>query len=177
MSESKQLFISISKNIDVPLQPSWLGKIQWSHGLPLSPEKFKEAKDKIIDYWDNYKNPIWDDMFEYRKLFSNNNTQNNNLQNYYSHNNNLEYISINQDNTFITISKNKKTKIKQYKLSANQLIEYSKNIENNDNNDDDNNYDNDNEYYDKYDNNIESDISDLEFENKNSCENDYEIIQ
>jgi hypothetical protein len=83
------------------LYPSWLGKINWSHGLPLSPEKYNSSRIKLLDSWGEYKSPIWDDMYEYRKTFSN--------RNYYSFdnfekNNNLQ----DKDNQFITISKNKK---------------------------------------------------------------------
>ena len=114
--------MSLSKNTENLLQPSWLGKIDWSHGIPTSPEKYKAAQDKIFDYWGEYKSPIWDDMYEYRKSFSTNN------YNSYDNYENIAKLH-DKDNQFITISKNKKT-FKQYDDSPRQFSKYSITYEN-----------------------------------------------
>jgi len=129
MSTSQETLVS---NL---LQPSWLGKIDWSHGIPTSPQKYKEAQNKIFDYWGEFKSPIWDDMYEYRKLFS---TSNYNIFDNYENNSNLQ----DKDNQFITISKNKKT-IKHFN-SPNQLRNFA------------------NKFPSNHGNGIDSEISDTE---------------
>ena len=98
------------------LQPYWLGKIDWSHGISTSQNKYKGVYSNIMD---EYKAPVWDDMYEYRKsfltrkynLFDNNNENICNLQD--------------NDNQFITISKNKKTFTKN--TSSSKPIKFSMN--------------------------------------------------
>jgi hypothetical protein len=107
MSSSTQMLMPVAKNIDNLLQPSWIGKIDWARGLPTSPEKYKAAKAKIIDPCDEYKSPVWDDIYEYRKLLSNSNY---NLFNNYKNISNLQ----DTENQFITISKNKKANKKAH---------------------------------------------------------------
>lgn len=100
--------MSREENKIVLLQPSWLGKIDWSNGIPTCPEKYKAAKAKIIDYWGEFVSPVWDDMTEYRKSFSNN--YRNSYDYYEAHCKDKEQDT---ENLFITYSKNKKTS-KQY---------------------------------------------------------------
>ena len=86
------------------LQPSWLGNINWSHGLPLLPENYKLEQGKIFDYWGEFRSPVYDDMYEYRNSFSKNNYNSfDNWNNYKENTNESE-----RENQFITISKNKK---------------------------------------------------------------------
>jgi len=122
MATSQQIDMSISTNKENFLQPSWLGKIDWSRGIPTSPEKYKTERYKIFDYWGEYKSPIWDDMYEYRKSFSNS---------YYNLYDNYENIANlhDKDNQFITIFKNKKT-IKQYEYSSSEVNKFSITYEN-----------------------------------------------
>ena len=101
MSISVPIFRAVSINTDNLLQPLWLGKIDWSLGIPTSPEKYKSERDKIFDYWGEYKPTFWDDMYEYRKSFSRSN--HNSFDNYESKINLQD-----KENQFITISKNKK---------------------------------------------------------------------
>lgn len=156
--------ISISKN-NIILQPLWLGKIDWTKGLPISPEKYKVEQAKIFDYWGEFRSPVWDDMREYRKSYSNS---------YYSFDNN-QYMQYNtneyeSENQFIIISKNKKI-IRQASKQASRLplIFFSNiNIDNyNDNNDnnDNNNIDNDSDVNNC---NIETEFSDVEYDNNDS---------
>lgn len=115
------------------LQPSWLGNINWSHGLPLLPENNKLKQSPIVDYWGNFQSPVWDYMYEYRKSFSKNNY--NTFDNW--NNNYKENINENlSENQFITISKNKKNT-----LSSRQLIKFSKNYCNNTSGNAGNNFD------------------------------------
>jgi|688.fasta_scaffold378987_1 hypothetical protein len=126
MPRPQPMLMSVSNNKkEVLLQPSWLGKINWSNGIPTSPDKYMAAQAKIIDYWGEYRSPVWDDLYEYRKSFS---TNNYNSYNSYDSYNNYENISDLQDkdNQFITISKNKRT-IKQVKYSSSQLNYFSMN--------------------------------------------------
>jgi hypothetical protein len=51
------------------LQPSWLGIINWSNGLPLSRQAFNIDNDKVIDYWNSWRSPSYDETKEYRKSF------------------------------------------------------------------------------------------------------------
>lgn len=53
----------------IRLEPSWLGSINWSRGLPLNPEYYKAERAKIFDYWGDYVAPIYDEIHEYRKSF------------------------------------------------------------------------------------------------------------
>ena len=86
----------------ISLQPAWLGKVNWARGLPLSPENYKAAQVKILDYWSEFISPVWDYLREYRKSYSNN---------YHNSFNNYEAQRKEQDieNQFTTFSKNKKT--------------------------------------------------------------------
>jgi len=126
MPRHQLMLMSVSNNKkEVLLQPSWLGKINWSNGIPTSPDKYMASRAKIINYWGEYRSPIWDDLYEYRKSFSTNNYNSYdsyNSYNLYNSYNNYENISDLQDkeNQFITISKNKKI-IKQAKYSSSQL--------------------------------------------------------
>ena len=119
MSRPQPMLMTVSNNKEKLLQPSWLGKINWSNGIPTSPDKYRAAQAKIIDYWGEYRSPVWDDLYEYRKLFSNCN------YNSYDNYENIGNLQ-DKDNQFITISKNKKT-IKQSKYSSNQLNKFSMN--------------------------------------------------
>jgi hypothetical protein len=120
MSRPQPMLMTVSNNKkEVLLQPSWLGKINWSNGIPTSPDKYRAAQAKIIDYWGEYRSPVWDDLYEYRKSFT---TNNYNLYDNYENIGNLQ----DKDNQFITISKNKKT-IKQAKYSSSQLNKFSMN--------------------------------------------------
>jgi hypothetical protein len=131
MSTSQPIRISLSKKKDNLLQPLWLGKIDWSHGIPTSPETYKAAQDKIFEYWGEYKSPVWDDMYEYRKTFSTRNYNSYNSYNPYNLYDNYENISNLQDkeNQFITISKNKKTIKKIYSYSS-EVNKFSSNYSN-----------------------------------------------
>lgn len=111
--------------MSIKLQPSWLGNINWSNGLPLSPENYKLEQMKIFDYWGEYRSPVWDDMYEYRKLLNKNNYNSFDKSNNYKENTNES----NNDNQFITIYKNKKKT-----LPSSQYIKLSKNYDNTNNN-------------------------------------------
>jgi len=97
--------MSVSKNTPVLddkdnlLQPSWLGKIDWSRGIHTSPHKYKVVYSNILD---EYKAPVWDDMYEYRKSFYTR------KYNSFDTNNDNIYNLQDNENQFITISKNKK---------------------------------------------------------------------
>lgn len=60
--------------MDVKLVPGWLGKINWSRGLPTLPDKFNLDRDKNMDYWGTFKLYIYDDVKEYIKFISNKNS-------------------------------------------------------------------------------------------------------
>ena len=103
-------------NKDNLLQPSWLGNIDWSRGISTLPNKYKANQvnqvnqanqanqANIIDYWGEYKSPNWYDIYDYRKSFSTSNYNCNSFNNY----ENIDKFKDN-DNRFITVSKNKKT--------------------------------------------------------------------
>lgn len=93
------------------LRPSWQGKYNWSQGLPNAVKHKQDTKLKNNDYWGEYVPPVWDDMFEYRKSFSNAN----NYDDYYHHHNHI-YQNTEQTNEhqFITFSRNKKMNKKKY---------------------------------------------------------------
>jgi hypothetical protein len=59
----------------VILAPSWLGKIDWSKGLPLSNISSHQANniehhnEYVVDYWADWLSPAYNDTLEYRKSF------------------------------------------------------------------------------------------------------------
>ena len=112
--------MSISKQTEMFLVPSWLGKIDWGHGLPTSHENYNSAKAKTIDYWGKYKSPVWCEIYEYRKIFP---TVNHNTFNYYEHFYNLQDKS--KEKQFITFSSARNKKLnKQLKFPFSQYNEY-----------------------------------------------------
>jgi hypothetical protein len=93
--------------MEVALVPGWLGKIDWSNGLPIARNKFIPEPEKK-DYWSAYNLSIYDELNEYRKFMSNKNDSY-----YHSSLSQLRYRN-NNDWSAVTKKQNKYAKNKMY---------------------------------------------------------------
>jgi hypothetical protein len=94
--------------MEISLVPGWLGKIDWSNGLPLEPNKIIHERLRKMDYWCGFKLTFYDEVRDYIKFMSINNGSSyqyykshqsymHNIPNISGHDNaNIEWNSVNK---------------------------------------------------------------------------------